>query len=350
MDSILVGCGQIAETHLQALEHLGHSVKWVVGRHSEKTEAFAKKHGIDHFTINLEEALKGNAAVVHICTPPTQHYQAVLKCLEAGKHVICEKPLSLSVREAEELALIAESSRLINAVCCNVRFYPANRKAAEEIRSGRIGRPLLIFGSYLQEFHAPPHEDGWRFDPALAGNQRAISEIGTHWIDLAYAWTGLKAVEVMASLGNWYPVRYRKEGKLFAEPVGEPVAVHTEDAASVIIRFENGTIGTLMLSEVSHGHFNDLSIEVSGTDGSFRWEELFSGVLQYSSDGSMQKENFACADRGETFENLFREVYAAIEGKPHQDYPTFQDGLYLAKACEAVRKSGETGEWTKIQT
>ena len=348
MDSILVGCGQIAEIHIQAMKHLGHSVRWVVGRNPEKTEAFAKKHGIDHFTTDLEQALKSDAAVAHICTPPTQHYQAVLKCLEAGKHVICEKPLSLSVQEAEELALIAQRSRLINAVCCNVRFYPANRKAAEEIRSGKIGRPLMIFGSYLQEFHAPPHEDGWRFDLALSGNQRAISEIGTHWIDLAYAWTGLKAVEVMASLGNWYPVRYRKNGKLYAEPAGEPVAVHTEDAAAVVLRFENGAIGTLTLSEVSRGHFNDLSMEISGTDGSFRWEELFSEELQYSSDGSMRKENFACIDRSETFENLFREVYAAIDGNLHQDYPTFQDGLYLAKACEAIRKSGETGEWTRI--
>lgn len=349
MKSILVGCGQIAVTHLETIRELGHTVEWVVGRNPQKTEAFAKQHGIPHFTVDLKEALQSDADAAHICTPPTQHYQAVRDCLEAGKHVICEKPLTLSVEEAEQLALIAKCSSRVTAVNCNVRFYPANREAASQIREGKIGRPLVLFGSYLQEFHAPPHEDGWRFDPAMAGDQRAISEIGTHWIDLAYAWTGLKAVEVAASLGNWYPVRYRKDGKLFAEPEGDPVRVETEDAAAITIRFENGAIGTLMLSEVSHGHFNDLSIEVSGSDGSCRWEELHPNELLHAEDGCMKINDLGQIERGETFINLFREAYAAMEGKPHADYPTFDDGVYLAKVCQAIRKSGVTGEWTKVQ-
>lgn len=348
MNAILVGCGQIALTHLAALKRLGHTVTWVVGRHAERTEAFAKEHGIAHFTTDLCEALQSDADTAHICTPPTQHGEAIRQCLAAKKHVISEKPLCLTVSEAEALAALAEKSDVVTALCCNVRFYPANMEAAKAIREGKIGRPLILSGSYLQAFHAPPHDDGWRFDPALSGDQRAISEIGTHWVDLAYAWTGLRVTAVSAALGNWYPMRYRKDGKLTADPSGEPVRVETEDAAAITLRFENGAIGALMLSELSRGHFNDLSLEVAGTDGTLHWEELHPERLDRAEDGTMQAHALGTIAREDTFFYLFREVYAAIEGRAHHPFPTFADGAYLVRVCAAIRKSGVDGEWVNV--
>ncbi len=348
MEVILVGCGQIASTHLAALRRLKHEVTWVVGRHIERTEAFAKVHGIAHASTDLKEALQSGAETVHICTPPTQHGEAIRLCLAARKHVISEKPLCLTVSEAEELAALAQTAGVVTALCCNVRFYPANLEAAKAIREGKIGRPLILSGSYLQAFHAPPHDDGWRFDPTLSGDQRAISEIGTHWIDLAYAWTGLKVTAVSAALGNWYPVRYRKDGKLTADPSGEPVRVETEDAAAITLRFENGAIGALMLSELSHGHFNDLSLEAAGTDGTLHWEELHPERLDVAENGTMQAHELGTIAREDTFDRLFAEVYAAIEGREHGPFPTFADGAYLARVCAAIRKSGISGEWVEV--
>ncbi|MBR0082208.1 MAG: Gfo/Idh/MocA family oxidoreductase [Clostridia bacterium] len=348
MDVILVGHGLIAQTHLSALRALGHTVTWVVGRHAEKAAAFAAANGIPHATASLAEALQSDAGAVHICTPPTQHFAAIQSSLAAGKHVLTEKPLCISTDEAETLAALALGSDRVTAVNCNVRFYPANRAAAEQIRSGAIGQPLLIAGSYLQKFHAPPHGDGWRFDPALSGNQRAIGEIGTHWIDLSYAWTGLKITAVSAALGNWYPVRYRKDGVLSAVPPGEPVRVETEDAAAVTLRFENGAIGTLLLSEVSRGHGNDLSLEIAGTDGTLRWEESAADALLHGMPGAFQSEPFAAAPREQTFTALFSAFYAAVEGRPHPAFPTFADALYVARVCDAIRQSGETGLWVPV--
>lgn len=348
MNSILIGCGSIAHTHAAALQRLGHTVAWVVGRNAARTEAFAKEFQIPNATTDLKLALQSDAKVVHVCTPPTNHFETVRACLQVGKHVISEKPLCLSVREAEALCALKKDSGLITAVCLNVRFYPANLEAARRIRSGEIGRPLILAGSYLQEFHAPPHDDGWRFDPEQAGDQRAISEIGTHWIDLAYAWTGKRVTAVSSALGNWYPVRYRKDGKLTTDASGEPVQVDTEDAAAIALRFSDGAIGTLLLSELSRGHFNDLTLEVSGTDGSLRWEELHPDRLAVSEHGAMQKIALSETERDRTFDGLFEAVYAAIEGKPHVPYPTFEDGLYIARVCEAIKKSGETGQWVRV--
>lgn len=347
MNAILIGCGQIARTHLAALSKLGHRVSWVVGHSTEKTEAFAKEYEIPHFTVDLKEALASDAETVHVCTPPMNHFESIRMSLLAGKHVISEKPLSLSVEEAERLVSLQQESGLVGALCLNVRFYPCNQEAYQWIRSGKIGKPLILSGSYLQEFHAPPHADGWRFDSS-AGDQRAISEIGTHWIDLAYAWTGERITAVSAALGNWYPVRYRKDGILSEDPSGTPVPVETEDAAAITMRFENGGIGALMLSELSRGHFNDLTLEVNGSSGTIRWEEAAPGTLTVYENGRLIQKDYGEFPREETFFQLFRQVYAAIRGEAHTPYPSFADGAYLARVCAAIRKSGLTGAWVDV--
>ena len=348
MDVILIGSGSIARTHLNALNALGHRVTWVVGRKEEKTKQFALDHGIQYDTTSLDRALASGAEAVHVCTPPVNHFESIKASLLAGKHVISEKPLCLSVTEAETLCTLQKKAGLVGAVCCNVRYYPANMEAAERVRAGAVGKPLILSGSYLQEFHAPPHEDGWRFNPQESGDQRAISEIGTHWIDLAYAWTGKRITSVSASLGNFYPVRYRSDGMLSENPVGEPVRVDTEDAAAITMRFEDGGIGAFVLSELSKGHFNDLSIELSGSDGTLLWEEDKADLLTVYEGGKLRTKNCGGAERDETFVRLFREAYAAMEGKEHAEYPTFEDGLYLTRVCAAIRKSGVSGVWVNI--
>lgn len=348
MKAILVGNGQIAKTHLYALRALGHEVEWVVGRDAARARAFSEAHGIPKAGADLAQALECGADTVHICTPPLLHTEQILQCLAAKKHVISEKPLCLSAEDAAMLATRARASECVTALCLNVRFYGANCEAMRAIRAGRIGRPLVLHGSYLQSFHAPPHADGWRFDPGQAGDQRAIGEIGTHWIDLAHAWTGQTITAVAAALGNWYPTRYRRDGMLFDAPPGVPVSVETEDAAAVALRFSDGAIGTLLLSEVSHGHFNDLTLEIAGTDGTLRWEELYPDALFYARSGATERLSFDPAPREQTFVRLFEQVYAAIAKKAHAPFPTFDDGAYLARVCAAIRKSGVDGGWVNV--
>ncbi|MBQ3291379.1 MAG: Gfo/Idh/MocA family oxidoreductase [Mogibacterium sp.] len=352
MKAIIIGSGNIAQVHIAALKRLGHEVSWMVGRDYERTGRFAQENDIPHFTTDLSEALGSDADFVHICTPPVSHADLIRASLAANKHVICEKPLCIDPCEAKALAAEAEEAYqqkgLITALCCNVRYYPANREVSELLRNDGGGEARIISGSYLQSFHIPPHEDSWRFDHDLSEGQRAISEIGTHWIDLSGFWTGLRITGVYAELENWYPVLFRKGRTLSAEPDGEEVHIDTEDTAAVILRFENGAVGTLLLSETAPGHFNDLSIEVTDLKTTYRWEELHPDKLWFSDAGSMKSKSLKVSDRTETFVNLFRDVYAAAESKMPGSYPTFADGAYISAVCHAISESGKTHRWTEV--
>ena len=202
-------------------------------------------------------------------------------------------------------------------------------------------------------------EEGFKkgVDDELSGGMRAVSEIGTHWIDLAYAWTGLKITEVSAALANWYPVRYLRDGMLTDDVSGEPVSINTEDSAAVLMKFENGAIGTLLLSETAPGHPNDLSIEVSNLKASYRWEEAAPDVLSVSDSDEMKPALFPVPDRTESFVNLFREVYGAVEASSDGrdasalslNYPTFEDGAYLSAVCSAIKESAESKSWISVE-
>lgn len=348
MRTAIVGSGGIAAIHAAALRRLGHEPVLVVGRTAEGAAAFAKRNGIERWATALGEALQGDIDAVHICTPPALHVDEITACLKAGKHVVSEKPLCLCAAEAAALAALAKEMGLVAALCCNVRYYPANRAAAELLQSGAAGKPLLIHGEYLQEFHAPPHADGWRFDPALGGNMRAITEIGTHWADLARYWTGLRITEVCAALGNFYPTRYRHDRLLTLEENDHPVVTDTEDAAAVALRFEGGAVGTVLLSEVSRGHGNDLTLEVACAGKSVRWSETRPQELMYSGANGMAAREHPPVRREDTFLPLFAAAYAAMAGEAAGGYPTFDDGAYLAAVCDAIQKSAQAGGWVRV--
>lgn len=240
---------------------------------------------------------------------------------------------------------------LANYLISHNLYLQYTNKISQAMRAGTLGRPLLIHGEYLQAFHAPPHDDGWRFDPALGGHMRAITEIGTHWVDLAMHWTGLPVEAVCAATGNFYPTRYRHGRRLTLEPGGQPVVTDTEDAAAVVLRFQGGAIGTVLLSEVSRGHGNDLALEVACERGSVAWRETEPDALLLASgeDGGMARQAFAPLPREDTFVPLFSAAYADMALPPARragGYPTFRDGAYLARVCEAIAESARTGRWS----
>ncbi len=268
MRTAIVGCGFIGNVHAQAVRELGHTLALVVDSSEQKARDFAGHWKVDHYGVDFSRALDDEIQCIHICTPPALHYSMAKDALLAGKHVICEKPLCLNPEEGKELLKIAQENHLVNAVNFNVRFHDACRPARDYISSPDFGKICLIHGSYLQEFHALPGEYSWRYKPEFAGQMRATTEIGSHWIDLARYWTGLEIAEVSADFGKFAPDRFIEDGLMIAEPIGKSkhLRVESEDAASISIRFSNGAIGNLLLSEVSHGRNNLLSIEVTGTE------------------------------------------------------------------------------------
>lgn len=351
----IIGCGFIAHVHAQALIELGHSLSVVVDASLPQAEAFAKQWGAQRCGTDFSLALADEIESIHICTPPTLHPAMIKAAILAGKHVICEKPMCLNPLDAKELWLLAQEKGVVGAVNFNVRFHDACQQAKKRISAPDFGRICLIHGAYLQEFHALPADYNWRYKPELAGPMRATTEIGSHWIDLARFWTGQEIEEVSANYGKFTPNRFLCDGILSAEEKGNSASIHveSEDAAVISMRFSNGALGSLLLSEVSHGRNNRVSIEVTGTQQSLWWNSEDPYHLNHSHKGGgvLTHTNPFGGGFPDTFKAFFKEVYQDIAaGRPsaHPTYPTFADGYINAAVCAAIYASAtHNSEWVK---
>lgn len=354
----------------------------VVTSNGESAERFARKWNVPLYGDDPSIAFSDKIDVVHVCTPPPFHAEYVREAVRAGKHVLCEKPLSLDAEEAASLAALAGKSNVRCGVCYNVRYHTAVQKAREIIQSGVFGRPLLIHGNYLQEFHALPAPYDWRYDPVLSGGVRAVTEIGSHWIDTAQYVSGKKVCSVSAALAGFYPDRILKDGMM--EPAdcsvdkgttagngsadkavmdkgvaanettangagakdAQVLHVDSEDAACIMLRFEDGAVGSVFLSEISPGRGNHLSLEITCENGNLWWNEEENNVLYTAQKGEgIRKEVFAFGNGfQDTFVSLIRSFYAG------SGYPDFEDGALTAKVCEAVvRSAADDSAWTMVR-
>ena len=174
-----------------------------------------------------------------------------------------------------ELLELAERAGVVHCTNFNLRFYPLVHEARERVRDGEIGDVWNVHGGYLQDWLAQPTDWNWRLEPEKAGELRAVGDIGSHWLDLMQFVTGLRIVEVLADLATVIPVRERPRGEVETFAGGEdverePVSVATEDVAHILLRFENGARGSLVVSQVSNGRKNSLRFEVDGSRGRAR--------------------------------------------------------------------------------
>lgn len=353
----IVGCGNIANRHALALSQLGFGVSLVVNHTLAKAQAFREQWNAEKASDQFETLLAPEIDCVHVCTPPALHYQMVKQLLEAGKHVVCEKPLCLSAAEARELMDLGAKKHLLTAVNFNVRYHEACQRAKTLISSEEFGAPCLISGSYKQEFHVLPNAYMWRYIPSLGGDMRAVTEIGSHWIDLVRYWTGLEITAVSAAFGKFSPDRFLKDGTMYPtkQEGSEPIRVDSEDAAAVTLRFSNGALGSLLLSEVSHGRNNAVQLEVSSARKSVWWcsEDPYRLYQSAKFAGVQAQTNAFGGGFPDTFTDFFRAVYASLEKGDYLDapqFPTFYDGYRNAAVCEAIFKSAENNSaWMEVQ-
>ena len=348
----IYGAGMIANEHARALRALGVPIAAVVCRGETHAKAFAECFGIPVW--GADPALLDGADCVHICTPPTAHFEIISALLKNGKHIVCEKPLCLDSAQAEELVRLAEEAGTVCAVDFNVRYHLALQRARQLISAPEFGRVLLLHGSYLQEFGADPALLDWRYDPAVSGEMHAVTEIGSHWMDLAQYLSGKKITAVSAEFDRFHPMRYTKDGLIYHEP-GKgrtPVTVASEDAAILNFRFEDGAIGCVTLSEISHGRQNRLALEITGEHQSLWWSSEESSRLYCAQkECGIKEELFSFAGGfSETVTSLIAAVYRSIvAGERAQAYPTFRDGAENVKLCAAALQSTQTnGAWVKL--
>jgi predicted dehydrogenase len=240
----VVGTGFIGLVHVDALRRLGVEVAGIVGSSPERVREKARAHPLPEPYDSFEAMLADpDVDVVHITSPNHLHFPQARAALEAGKHVVCEKPLGMGSGETGELLRIARASGLVHAVNFNIRSYPQVREARERVAAGGVGDVRLVTGSYLQDWLLYDTDWNWRLEDDRGGTLRAVGDIGSHWIDLMTYVTGRHVEAVMADLTTFIPVRRRPVGPVetfSGGGAGEtvPQEIRTEDTASILLRFE----------------------------------------------------------------------------------------------------------------
>ncbi len=372
----VVGLGFIGSEQVEAIRRTALAeVKTVVDRTAEGARKKAGRLNVPQYTTELAEVLNDpEIDVVHICTPNSLHYPMTKMALEAGKHVVCEKPLTLLSKEAEELYLLAEEKNLVNAIHFNIRYYPLIRHAREMVARGDIGKIYSITGSYLQDWLFKDTDYSWRLEKEHCGETRAVGDIGTHWMDLVEYVSGTKMVSVNADMATFLPFRKKPSrsietwsGKMLTSEDYTEVPISTEDYATVMFRAEDGIRGAFTVNQMAAGRKNSLSFAIDGAKGSLLWNSeepnkltigrrdegnvvvirdpslLYPSAADIISLPGGHNEGFA-----DTSKQLFGEVYRYILAGDYTAVPTFpifRDGYREALLCEAIVKSACTEKW-----
>ncbi|GAC1427476.1 MAG: Gfo/Idh/MocA family oxidoreductase [Chloroflexota bacterium] len=375
----VIGTGFIGPVHVEALRRIGVTVVGILGSRLERSQEAARRLGIPRAYTDLDDLLSDPAVdVVHIASPNDQHVEQARRCLAAGRHVICEKPLALTATQAAELVRVAAASGKVAAVTYNIRSYPLAVEARERIRRGAIGDVLHVTGSYVQDWLLLATDFNWRVMAEQAGETRAIGDIGTHWLDLVLFMTGLEVEAVCADLATFLPLRLRPRGSVetFGGKDGpdaaerEAVEVHTEDYGSVLLRFRTGARGVLTVSQMTAGRKNCLRYEIAGTKASLAWNSeqpdvLWIGYRERPNEVLMRDPALLSgAARGmahypgghaegfpDTFKTLFEAIYADIRAGRRPagpTYPTFADGEHEIRLCEAIARSNRVEGWVRL--
>jgi len=297
---------------------------------------------------------------VAIVTPNFLHAPVATMFLKAGFHIVCDKPMTLTVKEAKALREVVRKSGKVFALTHNYTGYPMVKEARELVRTGKLGKILKVVAEYPQGWLLDKIEDSgqkqaaWRADPKKAGASCCVGDIGTHAENLGRYITGLKIDELCAEFTSFIPGR-----KL-------------EDDANMLIRYHGGAKGVLHCSQISCGEENNLNIRVYGTKGALAWQQEHPNELKVILKGEPAKiirrgngyvsdvaKKFTRLPFGhpeafiEAFANIYLEAVAAIRSniagkKGLFDHPTVDDGVEGMAFIETCVKSAASGKWTKF--
>lgn len=352
MNVAIIGSGFIAGMHAQALQTLKQNIVLVVDPNETSAKRFADTYGIKTYSTQFNDCLDSTIDVVHICTPPTLHYEMAKAVLENNKHCVCEKPLCLETDKAKDLMERSKRCDKVCAVNFNTRYHDGVLAMKDIVSKDDFGRVLMVHGAYEQAFHLLPQPYSWRYNEKVAGKMRATSEIGSHFVDLSYFVTNKKITEVTSLYGCFYKDRYVKDGMMYEEEIegSEKIEVLSDDAACISFKMEDGGIGNVFLSEISHGKNNRIDLSINGSKKSTWWnsEEL---AYVHSSTGNEIQTNVNGFHKGfvTTMQAFFEDVYKTIETNEKGNFATFEDAYYNTCVLNAIYDaSKEEGKMVKV--
>lgn len=362
--------------HAAVLDNRGELVAGALSSNAEKSKASAPFYDIaeDRAYGSYLEMLDSEAKrpegdridFVSVATPNHTHFEIAKAAVERGFNVICDKPMTFDLAQAEELLKLVEGSDVVFALTHNYTGHPLVRQARDMILAGELGEIQAIRSCYIQGWlrtrleTSGQKQSAWRTDPSKSGAAGAFGDIGTHAYNLGRYMTGLLPEEVSCHL------------KVFEE--GRAL----DDYGHAVIRFQNGALGTVTASQISHGRENDIFIEIDGTKGAIQWrqEEPNSMIFRrngqphqiytrdpnapFSTDGHKAAARIPAGHPEgylEAFANVYRNAYDAMikratgESFEKRDtvYPNIYDGvegMYFIQQC--VASSKENGAWLPL--
>ncbi|UCF36548.1 MAG: Gfo/Idh/MocA family oxidoreductase [Acidobacteriota bacterium] len=378
-NAAVVGAGFIGPVHVEGLRRLGISITGILGCDIGESQDARESLGLPKAYSSFDEVLDDERVdSVHLAVPNVLHFEMARAALLAGKHVMCEKPLAMNSAETAELVELARTRQLAAGVCYNIRFYPLNLEVSRLISEGAIGEIHAINGSYVQDWLLYDTDYNWRVLAEQGGELRAVSDIGTHWMDLVTSITGLKITAVCADLRTVHPVRKRPKGEVetftgkSTEPVArEAVPITTEDYGNILLRLSNGAKGSLCVSQVTAGRKNCLRYEISGSESALAWNSeepntlwrgyrdrpnetlirdpalMHESTRHYTNYPGGHNEGFP-----DTFKQCFRSFYEYIERGDYErqpSFPTFSAGHREVVLCEMILKSHREERWVGFE-
>lgn len=310
--------------------------------------------------------------VIDIGTPNNAHYEIALAAARAGKHILCEKPLAMTVAQAREMLAAVREAGVTHMLCHNYRFVPAVQLAKRLIDEGRLGHIYHFRGVYLQDWIMDPDFPlVWRLQGDVSGSG-SLGDLGAHTLDLARYLVGefSEVVGMQETFIKDRPVGGKMDGGLSATAGGgprEPVTV--DDATAFLARFENGALGTFEATRFAGGNRNGNRWEINGSKGSLRWDmEEMNWLDVYFHDdptGLQGWRRISCTEGSHpygaawwppghiigyehTFIHVTYELLHAIAGKRSAS-PNFEDGLRNQQVMAAVERSAANRSWVPVE-
>jgi len=371
----MFGSGFMGKVHTEAIRRLGNVEVAAVASHTQElADEFARSMNIPKATGDYREILADPTIdAVHIGTPNNLHYPMAEAALKAGKHVLCEKPLTMTSAEGKKLIKLAASTKLVTAVNHNLRYYPLVQQVRQMIAAGDLGDILIVNGTYYQDWLLYDTDFNWRVQTSDNGTLRAMGDIGSHWMDMIQHVTGLKISALCADLATFHKTRKKPQGavetftgkKAKANAKYTEIPIDTDDFGSVLLKLGDRARGCFAVSQMSAGCKNRFNFEVYGTKSGVAWnqerpDELWIGHRNSPNqiiikDGSLmmpQAAPFADLPGGhsegydDAHKQLFKRFYAKIaDPSVPVNFPTFEDGTWGMHLLEKVLESSKKQRW-----
>jgi len=346
--------------------------KAISGRNESGVKEAAEKMGWESYETDWRRLIeREDIDVIDIVTPNHTHAEIAIAAAEAGKHIITEKPLALTLEEAKQMYDAVQENNVTHMICHNYRFAPAVQFTKKLIDEGRLGKIYHIRANYLQDFIMDPQFPlVWRLKKEVSGSG-ALGDIGAHSTDLARFLVGefKEVVSMMETFIKERPVGEMAgglSGKSDNSSFGE---VTVDDAVAFLARFENGALGTFEATRFAGGNRNKNKFEINGEKGSIRWDmENMNNLEVYFGDDEPGLQGFRLINCTEevhpyagaywpaghiigyehTFIHLLHEFFNGIANN-YQPVPNFEDGLKNQKVMVAVQKSAELKRWVNVE-